>query len=135
MSAPIEESIQADLPSAINVNLAIATSDVEVIVTEALPASLFRTFPAEIREKILTLLLQGDWVGQVPAIIKALRPDQELYREAIAIFCKSATLTISEDCIDNVSRMGSYALASVRKVHIEITYASRSPSISCIELT
>lgn len=42
--------------------------------------------PAEILEKIFTPVLNQEWAGQMPNLIKALRGDPYLYQTAIAVW-------------------------------------------------
>lgn len=48
----------------------------------------FRRFPPEIREQIFRPLCV-QWNGRTPHLIKALRPDRELYQEALYIFYRN----------------------------------------------
>jgi hypothetical protein len=48
---------------------------------------LLHTLPPELREAIFKPLLV-DWDGKTPNLVKALRPDKQLYNEALAIFYK-----------------------------------------------
>jgi hypothetical protein len=49
---------------------------------------LLHTLPPELREAIFKPLLV-DWDGKTPNLVKALRPDKQLYNEALAIFYNS----------------------------------------------
>jgi hypothetical protein len=44
--------------------------------------------PAELRDEIFNLLFSEPWSGKVLGIIKALRPDQKFYKEALTFFSK-----------------------------------------------
>lgn len=52
-------------------------------------STILRKLPVELRIMIWKPLLTDAFTGQMPNIIKALRPDEEIYHEVIAIFCKS----------------------------------------------
>jgi hypothetical protein len=54
---------------------------------ETKPGNILRKFPREIREEIFKLTV-GDWENKMPALIKALRGDREVYLEAMKVFYK-----------------------------------------------
>jgi hypothetical protein len=77
----------------------------------------FRKLPPEIREKIFEPLCK-DWNGTMPAIIKALRSDKELYHEAMAIFYKEKEYVLHDKNDWTFLDMFKTAILSIKRIRI-----------------
>lgn len=77
--------------------------------------------PPEIRTSIWEHSVDGEWDGRSPSIIRALRCDKKLYREAIEVFYKSDnTFHLNQRNGWSFCQMSQAALESIRKIKIEI---------------
>ena len=86
-------------------------------------APTFHTFPTEIRififhQYIRHYLLQEILEGSTPPLIKALRPDPQLYQEALEIFYSLKTCSISPKNEAEIVRLSSSVLRKAISVKL-----------------
>lgn len=67
----------------------------------------------ELRMMIFDLALVGSWNGQIPALLKALRGDELMYKEAIEAFGRTNTFVLSKSNNSSFLRMSETALGSI----------------------
>jgi hypothetical protein len=78
---------------------------------------LLHTLPPELREVIIKPLLV-DWTGKTPNLIKAFRPNKQLYNEALAIFYKFNIFTFHKGNFWSFGDMTKEAVLSLERVRI-----------------
>lgn len=77
-----------------------------------------RSLPLEVRLKIYHLALE--WNGKTPGLLAALRPDRMLYLEALEVFVKQNTFTLSTKNLLTMCRMKLSAFQSIRKLSLDM---------------
>lgn len=80
-----------------------------------------RAFPPEILELIFTPLLEG-WAGKTPPLLIALRADQQLYQEALALFLRLNTFKLHKRNNWEVGDMKDTAMHGIRALNVEFWY-------------
>jgi hypothetical protein len=78
-----------------------------------------RAFPPEIREMIFHLSNVLSWSGKTPALLVALRGDQELYHEVLELFYRSNTFTLHRANEWKTGDMSASALQSIRALKVD----------------
>src|SRR5579862_8779822 len=84
----------------------------------------FRAFPPEIRNMIFELSNVLSWSGKTPALLVALRGDQELYHEVLELFYKSNTFTLHRANNWKTEDMSIAALQSIRALKVDFWWAN-----------
>jgi hypothetical protein len=75
--------------------------------------------PPEMRLKIFKLVLSDQWEGKVPALIKALRPVNKLYQEAITMFfTRSKRFRLHQGNDWKFGNMSDKVLSSIGRISI-----------------
>lgn len=88
------------------------------IMTSLSPLGL-KAFPREIRDMIYDFSNVLSWNGETPALIVALRGDQELYREVLELFYRSNTFTLHRGNEWKTRDMSNAALRSIRALKVD----------------
>ena len=77
--------------------------------------------PAEVLAQLFTPILDEEWTGFVPNLIKALRPNAYLYKEALAIWYNlEACYILSEENNWQFKGMSKKAVFEIKKLKIII---------------
>ncbi len=74
--------------------------------------------PVEIRLLIFRAVVAGSWRGRTPPLITALRPDAELYYEALGEFQATNRLAITPLNHEEIGAMSSQVLEDVRQAAV-----------------
>jgi hypothetical protein len=75
-----------------------------------------RDYPPEIRNGIYKAACAFD--GKMPDLIKALRQDPELYKDAMHVFLKSNTYILHDKNGWTFGDMGAKTVASIQRLHL-----------------
>jgi hypothetical protein len=78
-----------------------------------------RAFPVEIRDMIYDFSNVLFWTGKTPALIVALRGDQELYREVLELFYRNNTFTLHGANEWKTGDMSIAALNTIRTLKVD----------------
>jgi hypothetical protein len=91
------------------------------VMTSLTPLSSagLRAFPAEIRDMIFNFSNVLSWTGKTPALILALRGDQELYREVLELFYRNNTFALHRANEWKTGDMSVAALKSIRALKVD----------------
>jgi len=75
-----------------------------------------------------SLLLDEDWEGKIPNIIKALRPERKLYGEALFYFTKRQTFRVHKGNLWSFLDMEKSAITTIIKLKIDLRLVILLPS-------
>jgi len=100
--------------------LAIAVTNTNVADRDSNATCILHKLAQELREKVFALLLEEDWAGVVPNVIKALRPESILYGEALSYFAKRQTFRVHEGNLWSFLDMEKSAIATIVKLKIDL---------------
>lgn len=78
-----------------------------------------RAFPREIRDMIYDFSSALSWTGKTPALIVALRGDQDLYHEVLELFYANNTFTLHQRNGWKTGDMSAAALYSIKALKVD----------------
>lgn len=91
----------------------------------------FRAFPPEIRDEIYHFSLEDTWgyifnkENKIPSLLKALRADQELYEEALAVFYKTNTFVLRQANQWSFQNMPQKLIAKISYLSMEVSLSGQ----------
>lgn len=84
------------------------------------PTSPLNKLPVELRDGIFPPFPGEEWKGKIPNLIKALRPEKALYRDALAQFARLQTYNIHRSNNRSFDDMKESAILSIRTIRVQI---------------